>query len=640
MYLGLVHKGQDGQAAIFVLLMLLAVTAMLILGLRITELATLRFDSQKGADAAALAGANIQSQGRMVIAVLKSFIMARNLLLAIMRIIAGVLAAISVILAGTLALAPVAGALMTWATTIFEKALAFEMTTMGFVKAIKGAIYAAKLLYPFYALGNAIYYAAQNGSLAAAVPFSWGWIDQTADALRRRSGATADEPPPESVAKPDCAKYVEMAQQCQCFWDAFQQAALLDNLDGAFDAAREHIARQLAHDDDDDEDTKSDALTCKLAIEELLPQVEDVRTRLRDMVDARARALVRSFDPCATDEFDPEILNSPSYQAVGCLAEIWLDHPVAELRASISADGCQSCDCFADSLESVADDVEADVGKLWQMGDLARAQCDRLRKELLEEAEAATEKETESLLAWIDTSLDNDRLVGLDGIAVVAFQHHGRLSSGYTLNTRLSDGTEVGLVYAVAYGKVVMGESILFSTWGDSTRNRLAREEFGLMFVGLGALSLLIDAGRIFFEVVQWFHDIEQRASGFFPAAPSSLPEQVAEVWNRKAREATRYLLELFNLQNAPDMHEWRPGLERFDVALMREDPTSALERLHGWLYTVVSRLDSALSEISAVASEADSSLSDVSMDDLGGRPILPGGFRIPTLAELLGSLF
>ena len=599
MYLGVLHKGQDGQAAVFILLMLLAITATLVLGLRVTELAILRFDSQKAADAAALAGANIQARGKMLIALFKSLVITRNFVIAVMRIVSFILIAIGTELILTLVSSPIGSALCNAGRALNNARLSFEKGTTPFVMSLKSLIKAAQYIFPLYAIWNAVTYAAKNGALGIAVPFDWGWLE---DILKRVGISPDTQPSPEDSPQPTCQDFIEVAETCACKDDLNYTRAAVSKLFDDIDEAKGHIEMQLTKKDDN-----PDPLSCQLAIKELLGKfdsvIKDLNSYFKDRIDNYKK---NNESPCesVTIDIDPEQFRQVpwayGYYPLGC--------PMSgeDVKKSIGYDSlvedynnCHDCKCFYDVLELFEILI---TGYFLPNNDI---KCKEKVDELSNRLKEAQNEEIKKVINWVNTSLEEEVLHGFDGIAVIVIRKQGNLLQGnFSVDTRLRDGKEVGLVYAVAYGTTVQGDAILFKTWQESTRNRIANEEFGAMFLWFGFLNVLLGISNFFFEIVQWFHDIQNRPCGFFPCLPESFPNVfgVRDKWEELTKEATDLILKEFGLQNAPDMHEWRPALERFDVALVREDPSHTLQDLANLLDQVASGVQDALNATASVA--------------------------------------
>jgi hypothetical protein len=178
--------------------------------------------------------------------------------------------------------------------------------------------------------------------------------------------------------------------------------------------------------------------------------------------------------------------------------------------------------------------------------------------------------------------------------------------------------------------KGIHNKALILQSWeAGSIRAERLRNGFR------GFLEVLFDVGKVvglelvgkFFELVQWFNDKEGSPSGLLPLLPSfedldlpgvikalpgarALYEEFTGIYYKFAQELTTCVLNWFKLENAPDMHEWRPALVRFDVGLTEDSETIAnlVEKANRLQETIQSNLD----EIIEAAQAADRTIRDV----------------------------
>lgn len=165
-HLRVLHARQDGQAIVWVAVTMLLVVALFVAGVGIAQLMLFHWDAQGAADAAALAGANIQAQALMSIAFLETIIYARNAVVSVLYFTA---AALGVICVGCLI------AIGCWACPlapqVLNAAIQFENATEPAVTLIQAVQTFIRWVFPFYASANATWYGWKNGALAIGLPF-------------------------------------------------------------------------------------------------------------------------------------------------------------------------------------------------------------------------------------------------------------------------------------------------------------------------------------------------------------------------------------------------------------------------------------------------------------------------------------
>ncbi len=550
------HK-KKGQSLIVVALALVMIFAILAVTLNVQQLTTTRTSLQTAADSAALAGANIQSQGKELIKVCEMLRFTRDAIIALIQDIGIIVRDIGYIFigigiaadaaspfcfcAGTWAF-PIADGILNVADTIDNVATEAKDATQGFYDGLGTAEDVIADVTPFLALVNAFEFGQKNGA-DFTLPVPLPITDKKNDAFTMKTD-------------PNYSATYNLIQQKRQRVDQINkvevpaaQYALLDQLK-IYDVLSLKIDRH-----DDARLTEAQAERGQITNCQINAYYNPC-SRLDDEI-ATATAQKNSPNPDDTEALKAA---KDAYSAAGCDGQNPPPASTCDPLNQAIADAQKTLDDDKKARDDAAQlngtDVTGGAAKQYKDKiDALQAEAEQLRKDiddLGKQLDAARQAATDKSAAEINARDLSFGRAGLEGIMVIVVKKGEKPITNF-------GGGDPGLTWASAFGLTVTTSdpAKIYGHAGFNLFEALGQADSGLasQLTSIGglaswAVSLMIQfskqAVNAFDEVKKW---LDQNAGPFGSFIEALLPDVFA--------------------LTPPDIHDVRPRLVKVDAGLI-----------------------------------------------------------------------